>query len=90
MYAEIRIPDFNVTAKPFPVVTKNAVVYRGSLPYIFVMDEEEGAEIRIVRTGSEVGESKITILSGVKNGEKVVVNPPLNIKPGWKPEEGNK
>jgi multidrug efflux pump subunit AcrA (membrane-fusion protein) len=90
MYAEIRIPDFNVTAKPFPVVTKKAVVYRGSLPYIFVMDEEEGAEIRIVRTGSEVGESKITILSGVKNGEKVVVNPPLNIKPGWKPEEGNK
>ena len=90
MYAEIRIPDFNVTAKPFPVVAKNAVVYRGSLPYIFVMDEEEGAEIRIVRTGSEVGESKITILSGVKNGEKVVVNPPLNIKPGWKPEEGNK
>jgi multidrug efflux pump subunit AcrA (membrane-fusion protein) len=90
MYAEIRIPDFNVTAKPFPVVTKNAVVYRGSLPYIFVMDEEEGAEIRIVRTGSEVGESKITILSGVKNGEKVVVNPPLNIKPGWKPEEGKK
>jgi multidrug efflux pump subunit AcrA (membrane-fusion protein) len=54
------------------------------------MDEEEGAEIRIVRTGSEVGESKITILSGVKNGEKVVVNPPLNIKPGWKPEEGKK
>ncbi len=87
MYAEIMIPDINIQSKPFPVISKNAIIYRGSLPYVFVYDEAKGAELRIVRAGSEVAKDKVTILSGIKDGEQVIVNPPADIKPGWRPDK---
>lgn len=87
MYAEIMIPDVNVQSKPFPVISKDAIIYRGSLPYVFVYDEAKGAELRIVRAGSQVAKDKVTILSGIKDGEQVIVNPPADIKPGWRPDK---
>ncbi len=87
MYAEISIPDINVKAKAFPIISKKAIINKGSLPYVYILNDKEGAELRIVRTGSDAEKGYITVLSGIKEGEKVIVNPPIDIKPGWMPKK---
>jgi multidrug efflux pump subunit AcrA (membrane-fusion protein) len=73
MYAEVMITDINAEVRELPVVPKDALVWRGSLPGIFVMNEQNKRELRLVRTGDEVGLDGIAILSGLRIGERVVV-----------------
>lgn len=87
MYAEITIPDPEARAPALPVVPKRALVRRGSLPYVFVMNNDNRVELRIVRTGAEVGGDRVSVLAGVRAGERVVVDPPPGIRSGWSPAE---
>jgi len=73
MYAEVMINDINATVRELPVVPKSALVYRGSLPGIYVMNEQNQRELRLVRTGDDVGAEGIAILSGLRAGERVFV-----------------
>jgi multidrug efflux pump subunit AcrA (membrane-fusion protein) len=73
MYAEVIITDINAKVRDLPVVPKNALVWRGSLPGIYVMNEQNKRELRLVRTGDEVGADGVAILSGLRVGERVVV-----------------
>lgn len=73
MYAEVMITDINAQVRELPVVPKTALVWRGSLPGIYVLNEHNKRELRLVRTGDEVGMDGIAILSGLRVGERVVV-----------------
>ncbi len=74
MYAEIMIPDINSPQSALPVVPKSAINKRGSLPSVRVLDENNVPKMRLVRTGIEIDEDNVIILSGLKPGERVVVN----------------
>jgi len=84
MYAEVTIPDPNAAEQSLLMVSKQALIHRGSLPYVFVMTAE-GASLRIVRVGNEVDADYVEVLSGLKEGDRVVVDPPPGIVSGWKP-----
>lgn len=86
LYAEVMINDTTASRRPVPVIPKDAVMYRGSLPSVFILDDENRAKMRVVRLGSEYDESRITVLSGIKTGERIISSPPKTIKSGWKPE----
>jgi RND family efflux transporter MFP subunit len=73
MYAEVIINDVNARVRDLPVVPKEALVWRGSLPGVYVMDAENNRQLRLVRTGETVGVDGIAILSGLRAGERVVV-----------------
>ena len=73
MYAEVMINDLNATVRELPVVPRNALVWRGSLPGVYVMDDQNRRQLRLVRTGDNVGADGIAILSGVRAGERIVV-----------------
>jgi len=73
MYAEVMINDINAKVRELPVVPRNALVWRGSLPGVFVMNENNQRELRLVRTGDEVGADGVAILSGLSAGERVIV-----------------
>ena len=73
MYAEVLITDVNARVRELPVVPKNALVWRGSLPGVYVMNEQNKRELRLVRTGDEVGIDGISILSGLRIGERIIV-----------------
>jgi multidrug efflux pump subunit AcrA (membrane-fusion protein) len=73
MYAEVMITDINAKVRELPVVPKNALVWRGSLPGVVVLNDKNEKELRLVRTGDEVGADGIAILSGLRVGERVVV-----------------
>lgn len=71
MYAEVMIDDVNAEVRELPVVPKSALVWRGSLPGIYVMNDRNKRELRLVRTGDEVGADGIAILSGLRAGERI-------------------
>lgn len=73
MYAEVMIDDINAKVRDLPVVPRDALVWRGSLPGIYVMNEQNRRELRLVRTGDPVGADGVAILSGLRAGERVVV-----------------
>ncbi len=74
-YAEVEIfeTDSGVLT---PVVPESAIMWRSSLPSVFVINSKTNqTELRFVRLGEQVGKSKKSILSGLKIGEKIVINP---------------
>ncbi|MBE8189295.1 MAG: efflux RND transporter periplasmic adaptor subunit [Candidatus Thioglobus sp.] len=74
-YAEVEIfeTDSGVLT---PVVPESAILWRSSLPSIFVINPQtQHTELRFIRLGEQVGNDKKSILSGLKIGEKIVSNP---------------
>ena len=83
MYAEVEIRDIYAEVVELPVVPLEALVWRGSLPGLYVMNEQNKREMRLVRTGDPVGPGSIAILSGLRVGERIFV------KGGESTESGN-
>jgi len=86
MYAEVMINDINAKVRDMPVVPRNALVWRGSLPGIYVMGEDNTKSLRLVRIGDEVGADGVAVLSGLRAGERIVVPSDTGTEPGaaWK------
>ena len=86
MYARVSIPTQPAgEGAQMAVIPESAVVRRGSLPSVFVLNNDGAAEMRIVRTGNRVGGGKISISSGLSGNERIVDNPPPGITSGWRP-----
>jgi multidrug efflux pump subunit AcrA (membrane-fusion protein) len=81
MYAEVMIPDVNSPTRALPVIPKAAIVSKGSLPAVRVLDENNTPKLRLVRTGNEINENSVTILSGLKPGERILVSGSSNSRP---------
>lgn len=56
------------------VVPRSAVVVRGSLPCVYVLDSSSIAQLRYLTLGNEQG-ALIEVLSGISAGEKLVDDP---------------
>lgn len=85
MYAEVMIPDVNSPALALPVIPKSAISKRGSLPSIRVLDENNVPKMRLIRTGIEIDDDTVIVLSGLKPGERVLITtndakPPMSWK----------
>lgn len=90
MYAEVMIPDVNTPIKDMPVIPSSAIVRRGSLPAVYVLNRSNEAELRLVRLGEQVDRDHVAVLSGVRPGEQVFANPPTTIRSGWSPSSKRK
>ena len=64
-----------------PAVPTNAIVYHGSLPAAYVQLPDGTVEMRLLRLGDTVGD-RTAVLAGLQPGERVVINPPPNLKSG--------
>lgn len=87
MYAEVMIPDVNTPIRDMPIIPRSAVVWRGSLPAVFVLNRNDRAEMRLVRLGDDIDHQHIAVLSGVQPGEQVFAAPPPGIRSGWKRDQ---
>jgi len=87
LYAEVTIDDNTVKKSAVPVIPKDAVLYRGSLPSVFILNKDDVAKMKLIRLGTEFDETHITVLSGLKPGERIISNPPKDIRSGWTPPE---
>ncbi len=74
MYAEVMIPDINSPTRALPVIPKSAISKRGSLPSVKVLDENNVPKMRLIRTGIEIGDDTVVVLSGLEPGERILTN----------------
>jgi multidrug efflux pump subunit AcrA (membrane-fusion protein) len=75
MYAEVMIVDSTVAASSLPIVPMSSLVRRGSLPALFVATPEGKTELRLVRLGEPVDPENVSVLAGVRTGERVILDP---------------
>ncbi len=92
-YAEVEIQDITVPAQNTPVIPREAIVWRGSLPGVYVLVESDGEikrQLRLVRLGRDIDQTLVSVLSGVSIGDKVELNPKPVASSGWSPKSSHK
>ncbi|NEX18008.1 MAG: efflux RND transporter periplasmic adaptor subunit [Halochromatium sp.] len=83
MYAKVLVPDFNAPARVNPVVPRTAIRYNGSLPGVYVLDDDGNPHLRLIRVGEPTPNGGVTVLSGLRAGERILSNPGPGIATGW-------
>ncbi|MDQ7017110.1 MAG: hypothetical protein Q9N68_12110, partial [Gammaproteobacteria bacterium] len=81
MYAEVMIPEANSNAQGDLVIPRSAVVIKGGLPLVFVMDEKGQAMLRLLRLGATTDDS-VVVISGLQEGAAIVKQPLPGMKSG--------
>jgi len=85
MYARIQIPDISAVAQgSLPTVPATAIRYRGSLPVVYIQNQDDKAELRLIREGNRLENGMVTVLSGLAPGDRVYTNPGPDILPSGK------
>ena len=72
---------FTGPARRALTVPQTAVVRRGQLAFVFVIDAVHIARLRAISSGEDSGD-RVEILAGLTEGEAVVVSPPANLTDG--------
>ena len=75
MYAEVLVPQPMSEQGPVPVIPVSAVVYRGGLPMVYVLDAQEQPRLHLLRLGEQFGDT-VTVLTGLQGGERILLRPP--------------
>ncbi len=83
MYVRVLVPDFIAPASGNPVIPFSAVRYNGSLPGVYVIDDQGHPRLRLVRLGEQQPDGMVHVLSGLRPGERVLADPPPGVAAGW-------
>jgi len=83
MYAEIMVPDNSEQTGEVPVIPDSAVLWRGSLPAVYVAAADGKTELRLIRLGEYVSGDRVAVLSGLKVGERIYAIPPTGATSDW-------
>jgi multidrug efflux pump subunit AcrA (membrane-fusion protein) len=75
MYTEVMVPDVSMPSMSFPAVPRSAIVRRGSLPAVYVLNNTGERELRVVRLGQPLTDNRVSVLAGLSGGERVIENP---------------
>lgn len=75
MYAELLLPADQKNQALVPVVPVSAVIRKGSLPTIHVLDENDQVQLRMIRLGEQIPGDKVTVISGLRIGERILSRP---------------
>jgi multidrug efflux pump subunit AcrA (membrane-fusion protein) len=82
-YAQVWIPVSKSTTRKRLLVPSTAVIERGGIPSIFVVNQQNRVELRLVRVGDFVPSGHVVILYGVKENEQVLDKPPAFVTSGY-------
>jgi len=88
MYAEVSIPDVSSAVSIVPVIPSSAIVWRGSLPAVFVVNHENKTELRLIRLGEHLDAQIVAVLSGIRAGERIYASPPSGLNSNWTSKPG--
>ncbi|MEE9328459.1 MAG: efflux RND transporter periplasmic adaptor subunit [Cocleimonas sp.] len=86
MYAEVYLPDTTPGGNSVISIPKSALIEGRSLPTVLVVDEsKQTSSLRLIRLGSVQGDGRVSVVSGLKAGERIFNNPPTGATSGWYP-----
>ena len=82
MYAEVLIPDPTKKSSEHPVIPSSAILWRGSLPAVFLVEEGGNLKLRLIRLGDRTPSGMISVISGLKAGDRILANPSAGTRAG--------
>jgi RND family efflux transporter MFP subunit len=82
MFARVFIP---IGGTGMLMIPRTAVVEEGQLNGVYVVDENNTAHFRLIRTGKDI-ENRVEIISGLQPGQRYVVTIPPTLENGSKVE----
>ncbi len=83
LYVRVLVPDFGAPERGNPLVPATAIRYNGSLPGVYVLDEQGRPNLRLVRLGERQQDGMVNVLSGLRPGERILGDPPPGVAAGW-------
>ena len=78
---------FNAGTKKVLTVPVQSVLERGQLTFVYVVDPAEIAHMRLIQTGKSY-DDRVEVLSGLSEGDQVIVGPLSAVKDGATVEPG--
>jgi multidrug efflux pump subunit AcrA (membrane-fusion protein) len=81
-YAEVLIPDPAAGAAAHPVVPDTAILWRGSLPSVFLVEESGELRLRLIRIGDRTADGMVSVISGIRVGDRILANPVAGTRSG--------
>jgi multidrug efflux pump subunit AcrA (membrane-fusion protein) len=69
------------------LIPSSALVAKGALQGVFVLDSQSRARFRVVRTGEAEGRAQVEVYSGLTPGEKIVTGKAAGLSDGRKVKE---
>lgn len=81
-YAEVQVPDLSIRSNGQLVIPSSAVIHKGGLPLVFTVGEDGRTRLRVVRLGETVGSEYTIVLSGIREGERLVSTPRPGMRAG--------
>lgn len=85
MYAEVYLPEPKKGDSKVVVIPKTALLAGRSLHSVLVVKDNNTSELRLVRLGTELGDGKVEVVSGLRADERVIDKPPAGASSGWMP-----
>lgn len=82
LFARVEIP---IGSSKKILITEKAIVNRGQLTGIYVVDDENISHFRLIRTGKRFGEY-FEVISGLMPGDRYILNPTHELSDGAKVE----
>ncbi len=74
-YAEVMLQDDRRAERSLPVIPRSAIVWRGSLPAVFLVTEDRQLKMKVLRIGAETADGRVTVTSGLKPGDRILKEP---------------
>jgi multidrug efflux pump subunit AcrA (membrane-fusion protein) len=75
MYAEIAVPDPTSRFSALPTIPQSSIVWQGSLAGVFLVADDGSARLRLIRIGDGQLGDKVSVISGIKAGDRILANP---------------
>ncbi len=87
MYAEVYLPDKAPGRNTVVAIPKSSLIQGRSLPTVLVVDEQsKTSSLRLIRIGSEQKNDLVAVVSGLREGERIINDPPAGASSGWYPD----
>lgn len=81
-YAELEVTDRGAGMPNQLSIPRTAVIEKGGMPLVFSIDANGVARLRVVRLGDELGNGRVVVLSGIREGDRIIDMPPPGLKAG--------
>lgn len=78
MFVRVMVP---VSRAKLLLIPASAVIHQGQLTGIYLVDQDQKARFRLIRTGETLG-NEVEVLSGLDQGERYVISPPPKLMDG--------
>jgi multidrug efflux pump subunit AcrA (membrane-fusion protein) len=80
MYAEVILPDPHRRHSALPLIPESAIVWRGSLPAVFRVEEDGSLRLRLIRVDEQAADGMVSVISGIAAGDTILAEPAPNTR----------